>query len=178
MDNFIIYNLEEENGDIEAIDDIIILQWLEYERNGGRIVICTDKSCAYIEGMFSAISKVKPIVIAERGTVILWNNFENKYIMPVDKGNRESLNELRRTLEIEVPNIWFHDNTIGFTVYYDEVQDIRRYLDKIELKNLDVVWKEKSVSIMPQNINYDKAIEWARINVVEMNYAGEIKNEA
>ena len=57
MDNFIIYNLEERNGQLNPIDNDIISQWINHEKAGKKIIICTNKNVVYAMGIMMYYNK-------------------------------------------------------------------------------------------------------------------------
>ena len=167
MDNFVIYNLEERNGQLDSINNDVISQWIKYEKEGKKIIICTNKNLSYTMGMLQTIPQINPTIIAESGAVIYEkkaHGSEKLHVMNIENGIKEKLIELKKKLELEFQDIWFQDNNVGIMMYYNKPEMLRVFLKKESLDNFRIDYKDNSICIMPEEISYDKAIVWISKN--------------
>lgn len=158
MEKYLFYDLEKENGEINPIDEKTLLKWEAYEKSGGKIIIGSNKTISYINGMLNGISSINPIIIAESGAVI---QCLDSFLFTYDEDVviRERINRIKKIVKESVCDSWIQDNHIGFIVYSKNIDQIKESIKEQNSEGLMIRFETNYVCVMPENINYARAIE-------------------
>ena len=140
----------------------------ELESDELSIAVCSGKTCDYLCGFMRQIGLKNPILIGENGAVIRFGIDlppKQHYRVPFSKEAQESLQLIRKALEMRFPHIWFQPNKIGITPFPEsekEFEEIESLLGEYKdwMKDVSVFRHVDSFDIVPKQINKAKGISF------------------